>query len=267
MKMKKFMSMILALVLVLALSVPVLASGEPSEEVRIEVTNEGFGSYVSYLRKFMETYESPEFDEGARSMALSELDSVGVGSDVYAFPFEMYVNAFGAMTYDEYMTSQQQGEGSAEPQTPEEFAAYVEYIRDYMKDYNGEGTGGGFDDAARDMALGELDSVGFGNNVYAFPFEMFVNEFGGATYAEFIAQGAASGEASGSAELADSWEAYLAYAEAAIRAQEEESFVDMALDSLYNESDPANPDGWPFDMFVGGRGLFVSYDEFVSGAK
>ena len=39
------------------------------------------------------------FDEGARAMAIGELDGVGFGADVTAFPFEMYVTQFGAMDY------------------------------------------------------------------------------------------------------------------------------------------------------------------------
>ena len=38
------------------------------------------------------------------------------------------------------------------------------------------------------MALGELDSVGFGADINAFPFEMYVTQFGAMSFAEWIAQ-------------------------------------------------------------------------------
>lgn len=161
------------------------ASGEASEET-FEVTNDTFGSYVSYLRKFMEEYSDPKLDEGGREMALAELDTVDVGSDVYGFPFEMFVNEFGALTFDEFMKAKNDT-ASAEPENEAEFNAYVQYVRDYMDGYNGEGAKEGFDEAGKEMALAELDNVQFGSNsVNSFPFEMFVNEFGVASYEEFL---------------------------------------------------------------------------------
>ena len=74
------------------------------------------------------------------------------------------------------------------PASQEEFDAYKAYLVDYMNNYTGEGDGTGFDDSAKTMAIGELDSVGFGSDVYAFPFEMFVTQFGAMTFAEYIAQ-------------------------------------------------------------------------------
>ncbi|MGM9615187.1 MAG: hypothetical protein ACI3W7_06665 [Oscillospiraceae bacterium] len=164
----------------------ITASASASGEAAYEVTNENFGSYVSYIRKYMTAYEANGFDEDTREMALGELDAVEIGSDVYAFPFDMYVNEFGAMTFDEFMES---GSGaSEEPESEEEFNAYVAYLRDYMASYNGEGTGDGFDEDSRSMALAELDNVAYGSSVNGFPFVMFVNEFGAASYAEFIAK-------------------------------------------------------------------------------
>lgn len=166
------------------------ASDEPSGEASdapIEVTNDRFGSYVSYLRKYMEEYNDPKLDEGGKQMALSELDSVDVGSDVYGFPFEMFVSQFDAMTFDEFIRSKNDA-ASSEPQTQEEFDAYVQYVRDYMDSYTGEGAKEGFDEAGKTMALAELDNVRFGaSSVNSFPFEMFVNEFGVASYDDFLA--------------------------------------------------------------------------------
>ena len=67
------------------------------------------------------------------------------------------------------------------------FDAYVQYLRDFMVAYTGEGDGSGFDDGARTMALGELDTVAYGDDVNAFPFEMYVNEFGALTYEAWVA--------------------------------------------------------------------------------
>lgn len=165
------------------------ASGETSEEASaepVEVTNETFGSYVSYLRKYMEEYSDPKIDDAGKQMALAELDTVDVGSDVYAFPFDMFVNEFAAMTFDEFILSKNSA-ASVEPETEADFNAYVQYVRDYMATYNGEGAKEGFDEAGKEMALAELDNVAFGSSVNGFPFEMFVNEFGVATYEEFLA--------------------------------------------------------------------------------
>lgn len=83
----------------LALSVCAFASGEAS----VEVTNEGFGSYVSYLRRYIADCDDPQFDEGAKEMALGELDTVEIGADVYAFSFDMIINELKAPTYDEFV--------------------------------------------------------------------------------------------------------------------------------------------------------------------
>ena len=79
--------------------------------------------------------------------------------------------------------------GTAQPATAEEYDGYEAYLRDYMTNYTGEADGSGtFDEGARSMALGELDSVGFGADVNAFPFEMFVTVFGAMSFAEWITQ-------------------------------------------------------------------------------
>lgn len=75
---------------------------------------------------------------------------------------------------------------AAAPAGKEEFEAYVSYLREYMTSYDGVGDGT-FDESARMMALGELDSVGFGADVNAFPFEMYVSQFGAKDYANFAA--------------------------------------------------------------------------------
>lgn len=79
-------------------------------------------------------------------------------------------------------------DATAQPATAEEYDAYEAYLREYMTNYDGVGDGNGFDDSARAMAIGELDGVGFGADVNAFPFEMFVTQFGALSFAAFIAQ-------------------------------------------------------------------------------
>ena len=58
------------------------------------------------------------------------------------------------------------------------------------------------------------------------------------------------------------WDAYLVYCEGQIRGLLISSAVDMALNSLYNESDPDDPEGWPFTMLMN-EGTVVSYSEFL----
>lgn len=79
-------------------------------------------------------------------------------------------------------------DATAQPATAEEYDAYEAYLREYMASYDGVGDGNGFDDSARSMAIGELDGVGFGADVNAFPFEMFVTQFGALSFGAFIAQ-------------------------------------------------------------------------------
>ncbi len=67
------------------------------------------------------------------------------------------------------------------------FDAYLDYLRSYMETYDGEGDGSGFDDGARLMAIGELDTVAYGDDVNAFPIEMFTNVFGADTWDSFKA--------------------------------------------------------------------------------
>lgn len=116
-----------------------------------------------------------------------------------------------------------------------------------------------------DMSLNALYNESNEADPNGWPFDMFVesralfvsfDEFMKTIYVAEESSGEPSGEES-------SWDSYLAYAAAAITAQEEPDFLDMALNSLYNESNEADPNGWPFDMFVG-RGLFVSYDEYMA---
>ncbi len=84
------------------------------------------------------------------------------------------------------------GEASAEPakaaMTDEEaFNAYIQYLVDFMTAYDGVGDGS-FDDSARMMAIGELDTVAYGDDVNAFPIEMFVNAFGAQHYDVWYAE-------------------------------------------------------------------------------
>lgn len=120
-----------------------------------------------------------------------------------------------------------------------------------------------------DMSLNALYNESNEADPNGWPFDMFVESRAlFVSFEEFVetiyVPGNASGEPSGEAsDEESSWNSYLAYAAAAITAQEEPDFLDMALNSLYNESNEADPDGWPFDMFVG-RGLFVSYADYMA---
>lgn len=78
--------------------------------------------------------------------------------------------------------------GDAQPSSEAEYQAYEDYLREFMENYSGNGgDGSGFDEGARAMALGELDSVGFGADVNAFPFEMYVTQFGALDFASWLA--------------------------------------------------------------------------------
>ena len=270
--MKKLLSLILTLAIVLALSVCAFASGEPSAEASgeasVEVTNEGFGSYVSYLRQYIADCDDPQFDEGAKEMALGELDTVEIGADVYAFPFDMFVEIWGAMPYDEFMTSQ--AEGSAEPETQEAFDAYVAYVRDYMENYNGEGTKEGFDEASKAMALAELDNVAFGSSVNGFPFVMYVNEFGVLSYADFIASNDGT---PAEPQTQEEYDAYVDFLKEYIRtvdlASVNPDFVEDGRDMCINELDGcgfgSDVYAFPFEMIINELKA-PTYDEFVHGA-
>ena len=174
-------------------------------------TAEEHDAYEAYLVEYMNAYTGVgdgTFDDGAKAMALGELDGVSFGSDVNAFPFEMFVSQFGAMDYASFAASlvpaaeavteeavpatdgtENQSNvlsSAAQPATAEEYDAYEAYLVAYMNAYTGVGDGT-FDDGAKAMALGELDGVSFGSDVNAFPFEMFVSQFGAMDYASFAA--------------------------------------------------------------------------------
>jgi len=70
------------------------------------------------------------FDDGARAMALGELDSVSFGADVNAFPFEMYVTVFGAMDYASFAGgAAPAADGGAYPH----FDEYRDYVAEFIK--------------------------------------------------------------------------------------------------------------------------------------
>ena len=93
------------------------ASGEPSGSASGEASGSAGGrtqpateaeyeAYEAYLRDYMTNYAGVgdgTFDEGARSMAIGELDGVGFGADVTQFPFEMYVTQFGALSFADWI--------------------------------------------------------------------------------------------------------------------------------------------------------------------
>ena len=194
--MKKLLSLILTLAMVLALSVCAFASGEPSAEAPQPQTAEEYNAYVNFLKEYIRTVDlasvNPDFVEDGRDMCINELDGCGFGSDVYAFPFEMIINELKAPTYAEFIASQK-----AEPQTQEEYDAYVNFLKEYIRTVDLASVNPDFVEDGRDMCINELDGCGFGSDVYAFPFEMIINELKAPTYDEFVKTTAApSGEAS-----------------------------------------------------------------------
>ena len=124
------------------------------------------------------------------AMAIAEIAAFAEASyadDVE--PFAMLISFGDFVSYSDFLAAAG-GSAAAAPAALDEkglFEAYVQYLRDFMAAYAGEGDGSGFDDGARTMALGELDTVAYGDDVTAFPFEMFVNEFGADTYDAWVA--------------------------------------------------------------------------------
>lgn len=263
--MKKLLSLILALAVVLALSVCAFASGEPSAEAA-EVTNDGFGSYVSYLRQYITDCADPQFDAGAKEMALGDLNAVEFGADVHAFPFDMFVGVWGALSYEDFMASKQ-STSSAEPQTEEEFNAYVDFLKEYIRTVDLSEINPNFPDDARDMCISELDGCGFGSDVYEFPFEMIVNETQAPTYAEFIAAEKAV------PQTAEEYNAYVDFLREYIRTVDlseiNPNFPDDARDMCINELDGcgfgSDVYAFPFEMIVNETNA-PTYDEFVKTA-
>ena len=150
----------------------ILDAGEASGEASAEVTNEGFGSYVSYLCKYIAECDDPQFDDGAKEMALGELDTVEIGSDVYAFPFEMIINELKAMTYDEFV--------KADSGVTSRYDGYVAYLDAYIRE-NVEAD-------YVEMALGDLYAATEDQAIAEeFPFEMFTGAHGAMSYAQWQA--------------------------------------------------------------------------------
>ena len=78
---------------------------------------------------------------------------------------------------------------AAEMSESDLFYAYIDYLREYVNgitDYESVGDGG-FDSGAAEMALGELDTVAYGDDVNEFPIEMFVSQFGADSYDVWVA--------------------------------------------------------------------------------
>ena len=106
-------------------------------------------------------------------------------------PFAMLISFGDFVSYSDFLAAAGGGAapaGGATAMSEQElFDAYIQYLRDYMAGYAGEGDGSGFDDAAKTMALGELDTVAYGDDVNAFPIEMFVSQFGADHYDVWVA--------------------------------------------------------------------------------
>ncbi|MCD7769864.1 MAG: hypothetical protein LUH36_07125, partial [Oscillospiraceae bacterium] len=153
-----------------------------------------------------------------------------------------------------------EGDASVAPATEEEFAAYKEYLTEYMTNYDGEGDGTGFDDSARSMALSELTSVGFGADVYAFPFEMYVTQFGAMDYASFAAGG--DDTAAAADGVPADFEEYKDYLREQLAA---DGGPDEFKEEQYNLIDTAETtDSENFDTLIA-FGIAVSYDNWSIG--
>ena len=97
--MKKRLSLILAIAMALALSVCAFASGGPAAEA-VEVTDEGFGAYVNYLRQYIADCDDPEFNDEIKEMALGDLYAATEAQAIAEeFPVEMFTGAHGALSY------------------------------------------------------------------------------------------------------------------------------------------------------------------------
>lgn len=151
--------------------------------------------------------------------------------------------------------------GSAAPATAEEFAAYVAYCEEYVTNYTGSGDGT-FDDGARAMALGELSAVAFGADVNAFPFEMYVTQFGAMDYATFAASAATAAPAAGDTSEA----AYQAYLTAFVMSCEDilSSGAEQEFIALIEAGDYVS---FPVEMLFDAQWFgeaAMTYDEFVA---
>lgn len=123
------------------------------------------------------------------AMAIAEIsafDEASYSDD--AEPFAMLISFGDFISYSDFLAAAGGSSAAAPAELDEKglFDAYVQYLRDFMDTYDGDGDGSGFDDGARSMALGELDTVAYGDDVTGFPFEMFINEFGANTYEAWV---------------------------------------------------------------------------------
>ncbi|MCD8086957.1 MAG: hypothetical protein LUE22_00005 [Oscillospiraceae bacterium] len=131
-------------------------------------------------------------NEEVAQMAIAEIEATeeAAYSDD-ATPFAMLIEFGDIVSYSDFLASaggaDETAAESAALEGKDAFDAYVQYLRDYMDAYEGEGDGSGFDDSAKTMALGELDTVAYGDDVNDFPFEMFVSQFGADDYDTWLA--------------------------------------------------------------------------------
>jgi hypothetical protein len=141
-------------------------------------------------------------------------------------------------------------DSTSQPATQKKFDAYVEYLRGYMADYSGLNSGS-FDDSVRKMALDELDNVAYGDDVSAFPFEMYVDVFGAESYADWYkgstAAGAAGSAAVSSAGGDTSEAAYQNYLRA-FAAHCDSALVGSHAQQFYDAINAGDYTDFPVDM-------------------
>lgn len=173
------------------------ASGEPSaepaaEETEATVNVDPAGYTADWAGYQAYCVDSLGFSTNAEvaAMAIAEISAFSeadYSADVD--PFAMLISFGDFVSYEDFKAA---AGGAAAPAAgamsdKEAFEAYVQYLRDFIAVYDGAADGSGFDDGARTMAAGELDTVAYGDDVTAFPFEMFVSQFGANDYATWYA--------------------------------------------------------------------------------
>ena len=162
------------------------ASAEPAAAVEPASYTADWAGYQAYCCDCL----ASSTNEEVAQMAIAEISAMAEAdySDEID-PFAMLISFGDFVSYSDFLAAAGgAGEAAAAEMSDKDlFEAYVQYLRDYMDAYDGEGDGSGFDESAKTMALGELDTVAYGDDVNEFPFEMFVSQFGADDYATWSA--------------------------------------------------------------------------------
>ena len=206
-----------------------------------------------------EASAEPVVEEASAEPAVEEASAEPVVEEASAEPAVEEASA-EPVAEDAAAESAEEPAELSQPATAEEFQAYVDYCIEFMNAYDGVGDGS-FDESARAMALGELGTVAFGDDVYAFPFEMYVNAFGALDYAAFASQGAApeAGGDTGEAAYQDYLCAFVMSCEDILASGAEEEFMALIRTGDYVS--------YPVEMLFNAQWFgeaAMTYDEFVA---